>query len=133
MKGIAFVKFLQNIVERLNSSETSTLLLIPSENDFVIHFVAKVVTNEAIGRYKEEMSSLTNEGGKLPMLWNEFVDMHSNCISEIDKSFFEMIIGSPLQIGSFGDQLHERLLECKEEFKKRNSDECKLIVICYEH
>ena len=31
MKGISFVKFLQNIVERMNSSETSTFLSIPSE------------------------------------------------------------------------------------------------------
>ena len=69
------------------------------------------------------MSSLTNEGGKLPMLWNEFEDMHIIYISEIDKSFFEKIIGSPSQIGSFVDQLHEKLFECKEEFQNRNSEE----------
>ena len=48
MKGMAFVKFLQNIVERMNSSEISTLLSIPSEYEAVIQFVAQEAINTAI-------------------------------------------------------------------------------------
>jgi len=48
MKGTAFVKFLQNVVERMNSSKTSTLLSIPSEYDSVIQFVAQEAINESI-------------------------------------------------------------------------------------
>src|SRR5436305_6072820 len=63
MKGIAFVKFLQDIVERMNSSETSSFLSIPSEYESVIQFVAKEATNEAIKLYKESMTFLVNEEG----------------------------------------------------------------------
>ena len=51
MKGKAFVKFVQNIVDRMNSSKTSTLLSIPSEYDSVIQFVAQEAISEAIRRY----------------------------------------------------------------------------------
>src|SRR2546423_969408 len=79
MRGIAFVKFLQNIVERMNSSETSTFLSIPSEYEAVIQFVAQGATKEAIGRYKERMDILMNEEGKLPILWEEFEGIHDEC------------------------------------------------------
>src|SRR3954452_17535887 len=67
MKGIAFVKFLQDIVERMNCSETSNLLSIPSEYESVIQFVAQEATNDAVRLYKESMSLLMDEEGKLPM------------------------------------------------------------------
>src|SRR5947208_1168407 len=72
MKGTAFVKFLQNIVDRMNSSETSTLLSIPSEYESVIQFVSREAISDATGRYKERMDILINEEGKLPMSWEEF-------------------------------------------------------------
>src|SRR5205814_4450895 len=89
MKGTAFVKFLQNIVDRMNSSETSTLLSIPSEYDSLIEFVAKEAINEAVEKYKESMDILINEEGKLPMSWEDFEEMHSGCNSESKKLFFE--------------------------------------------
>src|ERR1043165_2459196 len=54
MNGITFVKFLQNIVERMNSSETSTLLSIPSEYEAVIQFIAQEAINTAIINIKKE-------------------------------------------------------------------------------
>src|SRR5271156_4958140 len=63
MKGISFIKFLENIVERMNTSETSTLLSIPSEYESVIQFVAREAIKEAIGKYKERMDILMNEEG----------------------------------------------------------------------
>ena len=89
VKGITFVKFLQNIVDRMNSSETSTLLSVPSEYDSLIEFVAKEAINEAVEKYKESMDILINEEGKLPMLWEEFEEVHDKCISEVNKLFFE--------------------------------------------
>src|SRR5581483_187904 len=55
MKGVAFVKFLQDIVECMNKLETSTLLSIPFEYESVIEFVAQEATKEAVGIYKESM------------------------------------------------------------------------------
>jgi len=123
MKGTSFIKFLENIVERMNSSETSTLLSIPSEYESVIQFVAQEAIKESIERYEEEMNTLINEEGKLPMLWEEFEMMHHKYISEVKKIFFERIIGSPTQIGSFAMQLNERTSKYKEDFIERNSKE----------
>ncbi|RIA95360.1 hypothetical protein C1645_488735 [Glomus cerebriforme] len=123
MKGISFIKFLQNIVDRMNSSETSTLLSIPSEYESVIQFVAQEAIKESIKKYEEKMNTLMGEKGKLPMLWEEFEKMHHECISEVNKSFFEKIIGSPTQIGNFAEQLNEKISKSKEEFVKRNSKE----------
>src|ERR1043165_424922 len=125
MIGISFVKFLQNIVERMNSSETATLLSIPSEYESVIQFVAQEAINDATGRYKERMDILINEEGKLPMLWDIFEEIHDKCFSEANKLFFEKIIGSPAQIRTFAEQLNEKIYEYKEEFMKRNSKELK--------
>src|SRR6266542_5511500 len=63
MKGVSFVKFLQDIVERMNSSETSTLLSIPSEYESIIQFVAQEVIKESIESYEERMNILINEEG----------------------------------------------------------------------
>ena len=125
MKGIAFVKFLQNIVERLNGSETSTLISVPSEYDSVIQLVAKEAIDKAIKRYREEMGNLMNREGALPMLWKEFEGMHDQCTSEINKSFFETIIGSPTEIGNYAKQLSEEISRFKEGFAERNSEELK--------
>ena len=123
MNGITFVKFLQNIVERMNSSETSNLLSIPSEYESVIQFVAQEATNDAVRLYKESMSLLMDEEGKLPMLWEIFGVIHDECASEVRRLFSEKIIGSPTQIESFVEQLNEDLSKVKEEFTKRNSKE----------
>src|SRR3954453_222067 len=71
MKGLAFVKFLQDIVERMNSSETSTLLSIPSEYESIIQFVAQEAIKEAKEMYEDEMNDMMNQEG-IPMLWDEF-------------------------------------------------------------
>src|ERR1043166_6959027 len=75
MKGMSFVKFLQDIVERMNKSETSTLLSIPSEYESVIQFVAQEVTKEAVAMYEEKMDFQIDDE-KLPMLWDEFTQIH---------------------------------------------------------
>ena len=125
MKGTAFVKFLQNIVERLNSSETSAFLSIPSEYDSVIQFVAREAIDESIGRYKEKMSELANGEEKLPMSWDKFNEINNNCTSDARNSFFEKIIGNPKQINDFAEQLLDKISECKEEFKEKNSEALK--------
>ncbi|CAG8716119.1 771_t:CDS:2, partial [Rhizophagus irregularis] len=123
MKGSAFVKFLNDIVERMNKSETSSLLSIPSEYESIIQFVAQEAIKEAVGVYQEQMDHLLNEEVKLPILWDEFTEIHNNCISEANKYFFEKVIGSPTQMESFIEELSEKMSKIKEEFTKRNSDE----------
>ncbi|CAG8493144.1 19720_t:CDS:2 [Rhizophagus irregularis] len=123
MKGSAFVKFLNDIVERMNKSETSSLLSIPSEYESIIQFVAQEAIKEAVGVYQEQMDHLLNEEVKLPILWDEFTEIHNNCISEANKIFFEKIIGSPTQIENFVEVLSETISKSKEEFTKKNSDE----------
>ena len=115
--------FLQGIVGRMNGSETSTLLEIPSEHKSVIQFVAQEAIKESIRIYEERMNTLINQEGKLPMLWEEFEKMHHEYISEVNKIFFEKIIGSPTQIGSFAEQLNKETLKSKKEFVERNSKE----------
>src|SRR5947207_157712 len=70
MKGMPFVKFPRDIVERMNKSETSTLLSIPSEYESIIKFVAQEATKETTGIYEEKMNRLMDEEN-LPMLWDE--------------------------------------------------------------
>src|SRR4051812_18539733 len=123
MKGSAFVKFLNDIVERMNKSETSTLLSIPSEYESIIRYVAQEAIKEAIGIYQEQMDSLLSEEGKLPMLWDKFTEIHNDCISEANKLYYEKIIGSPAQMEGYTEQLNESISKVKEEFSKRNSDE----------
>ncbi|CAB5373518.1 unnamed protein product [Rhizophagus irregularis] len=123
MQGISFVKFLENIVERMNSSETSTLLSIPFEYEIVIQYVAQEAIKESIRKYNERTNTLINEEGKLPMLWEEFEKMHHEYISEANKTFFEKVIGSPKQIRSFVEHLHEKLFELKKLFMEINSKE----------
>ena len=123
MKGEAFVKFLQDVVERMNEAETSSLLSIPSEYESVIKFVAQEAINGAIKIYKERMNLLVNEEGKLPMLWEDFGQMHNESIAEANKLFFDKIIGSPTQMEGYTEQLNENLSSAKEEFTKRNSKE----------
>src|SRR5215212_7400433 len=94
MKGLAFVKFLQDIVERMNSSETSATLSIPSEYESIIQFVAQEAIKEAREFYEDEMNKLMEQEG-IPMLWDEFDDIHDQCISDANKLFYEKIIGSP--------------------------------------
>ena len=91
MKGMAFVKFLRDIVERMNKSETSTLLSIPSEYESIIKFVAQEATKEAVRIYEERMDLLVNEEGRLPMLWEKFGQIR---ISKANKLFLDEIIGS---------------------------------------
>ncbi|CAG8568227.1 12290_t:CDS:2 [Rhizophagus irregularis] len=67
MRGISFVKFLENAVERMNSSETLTLLSISSEYESIIQFVAQEAIKESIDRYEKSMSTLRNEKGKLQL------------------------------------------------------------------
>ncbi|CAB5215378.1 unnamed protein product [Rhizophagus irregularis] len=123
MQGISFVKFLENIVERMNSSETLTLLSIPFEYEIVIQYVAQEAIKESIRKYNERTNTLINEEGKLPMLWEEFEKMHHEYISEANKTFFEKVIGSPKQIRSFVEHLHEKLFELKKLFMEINSKE----------
>jgi hypothetical protein len=123
MKGISFVKFLENVVERMNSSETSTLLSIPSEYESIIQFVAQEAIKESIGKYEERMNALRNEKGKLLMLWEEFEKMHLKYISEVNKLFFEKVIGSPTQIGNFANLLNEETIKSKKKFTEENSKE----------
>ncbi|CAB4376164.1 unnamed protein product [Rhizophagus irregularis] len=123
MKGSAFVKFLNDIVERMNKSETSSLLSIPSEYESIIQFVAQEAIKEAVKIYQEQMDHMLNEEVKLPILWDEFTEIHNNCISEANKIFFEKIIGNPTQMESFIEELSEKMSKIKEEFTKRNSDE----------
>ncbi|RIA94415.1 guanylate-binding protein [Glomus cerebriforme] len=122
MKGTAFVKFLQDVVERMNKSETSSLLSIPSEYDSVIQFVAQEATKEATVIYKEKMDLLVNEE-ELPMLWEELEEIHNESISEANKLFYERIIGSPTQMESYIEQLNEKISIIKKEFTIRNSEE----------
>ncbi|RIA94822.1 guanylate-binding protein [Glomus cerebriforme] len=122
MKGTAFVKFLQDIVERMNKSETSSLLSIPSEYESIIQFVAQEATKEAVEIYKKKMDLLMNKE-RLPMLWEEFEEIHNECISEANKLFYEKIIGSPTQMENYVEQLNKRISEVKEEFTIRNSEE----------
>jgi hypothetical protein len=123
MKGSAFVKFLNDIVERMNKSETSALLSIPSEYESIIQFVAQEAIKEAIGIYYEQMDRLLSEEGKLPILWDEFTEIHNGCVAEANKLFYEKIIGSPSQMEDFTEQLNEKISKFKEEFTKRNSEE----------
>jgi len=123
MKGTPFAKFLQDIVNRMNEQETSSLLSIPSEYESIIQFVAQEAIKEATRIYKESMNRLVNEEGKLPMLWDEFAQIHSDCISEANKLFFEKIIGSPAQMEGFAEQLNENVSNAKEEFMRSNSEE----------
>jgi hypothetical protein len=123
MKGSAFVKFLNDIVERMNKSETSSLLSIPSEYESIIQFVAQEAIKEAVGIYQEQMNHMLNEEVKLPILWEEFTEIHNNCILETNKIFFEKVIGSPTQMENFVEELYNKISKFKEEFKKRNSDE----------
>ncbi|GBC31305.2 guanylate-binding protein [Rhizophagus irregularis DAOM 181602=DAOM 197198] len=111
MKGSAFVKFLNDIVERMNKSETSSLLSIPSEYESIIQFVAQEAIKEAVGVYQEQMDHLLNEEVKLPILWDEFTEIHNNCISEANKYFFEKVIGSPTQ-------MEKNLFESNDEFQE---------------
>ncbi|PKY13077.1 GBP-domain-containing protein [Rhizophagus irregularis] len=97
MQGISFVKFLENTIERMNSSEVSSLLSIPSEYESVIQFVAQEAIKESIEKYKERMNALINEGGKLPILWK--------------KS------------SNFTEQLGKEMCKFKEELAVRNSKE----------
>ncbi|GES81402.1 guanylate-binding protein [Rhizophagus clarus] len=122
MKGIAFVKFLQDTVERMNSSETSTLLSIPSEYESVIKFVSQEATNEVLEIYKERMGQLINKG-KLPMVWNEFENINNEYASEARRIFSGKIIGSPTQIENFVEILNGELFKVKENFTKKNSKE----------
>ncbi|PKC15476.1 GBP-domain-containing protein [Rhizophagus irregularis] len=122
MKGMAFVKFLQDTVERMNSSETSTLLSIPSEYESIIQYVSREATNEALEIYKKRMSQLISEE-KLPMIWEEFEEKSEECASETRKLFSGKIIGSPIQIEKFIDQLSGKLSKIKENFTKKNSKE----------
>ncbi|CAB4376579.1 unnamed protein product [Rhizophagus irregularis] len=89
MQGISFVKFLENTVEHMNSSEVSSLLSIPFEYESVIQFVAQEAIKESIEKYKERMNALINEGGKLPILWKKFMKIHLECFSEINITFFK--------------------------------------------
>jgi guanylate-binding protein 1/3/4/7 len=118
MMGLSFVKFLQNIVERMNSSENSTILSVPSEYESVMQFVAQEAINEAIGKYIETMKK------KLPILWEEFEKVHSECVKEAENLFFEKIINST-KIEIFRKQLNEKISKLKEKFIKRNSKELK--------
>ncbi|PKY54489.1 GBP-domain-containing protein [Rhizophagus irregularis] len=123
MQGISFVKFLENIVERMNISETSILLSIPSEYEFIVQFVAQEAIKESVEKYKERMNTLINEEGKLPMLWEEFERMHHEYISEVNKIFFAKIIGRPTQISNFAVQLNKETFKFKEELMEKNSKE----------
>ncbi|PKY38716.1 GBP-domain-containing protein [Rhizophagus irregularis] len=123
MKGTAFVKFLNDLVERMNKSENSAFLSIPSEYESIIQFVAQEAIKEALVSYQDQMDLVLNEEGKLPILWDEFTEIHNNCISEANKIFFEKIIGSPTQMENFKEQLSEKISKFKEEFTNRNSDE----------
>ncbi|CAB4384183.1 unnamed protein product [Rhizophagus irregularis] len=123
MKGTAFVKFINDLVERMNKSENSAFLSIPSEYESIIQFVAQEAIKEAVVLYQEQMDHVLNEEGKLPILWDEFTEIHNNCISEANKIFFEKIIGSPTQMENFKEQLSEKISKFKEEFTKINSDE----------
>ncbi|GBB86956.1 hypothetical protein RclHR1_01340023 [Rhizophagus clarus] len=124
MKGISFVRFLENVVERMNRSENSALLSIPSEYESIIQFVAQETIKESIRRYEERMNNFMKEG-RFPILWEEFEKRHHEYISEVNKIFFEKVIGSPTQIGSFSEQLNKETSRSKEEFVKRNSQELK--------
>ncbi|CAB5209693.1 unnamed protein product [Rhizophagus irregularis] len=104
MKGSAFVKFLNDIVERMNKSETSSLLSIPSEYESIIQFVAQEAIKEAVGIYQEQMDHMLNEEKPI-------------------KYFLKKIIGNPTQMESFIEELSEKMSKIKEEFTKRNSDE----------
>src|SRR5437762_14369828 len=75
MKGAAFVKFIQDLVERMNKSETSALLSIPSEYESIIQFVAQEAIKEAMVIYREKMDLSLSEEGKLPLLWDEFEEI----------------------------------------------------------
>ncbi|GBB86957.1 hypothetical protein RclHR1_01340024 [Rhizophagus clarus] len=121
MKGTSFVKFLENVVERMNNSETSTLLSIPSEYESIIQLVAQEAIKESIGEYEKRMNTLRNERGKLVMLWVKFEEMHLKHISEVNKLFFGKIIGSPIQIGNFAKQLNEEISKSKKNFTEENS------------
>ncbi|GBC06281.1 hypothetical protein RclHR1_06730007 [Rhizophagus clarus] len=71
IQGISFVKYLENIVERMNNSETSTPNSIPSEYASIIQFVAQIAIKEAVEIYEERMNVFINES-KLPILRKEF-------------------------------------------------------------
>jgi hypothetical protein len=122
MKGISFVKFLQGIVERMNSSETSSLLSIPSEYESIIQYVSQEATNEALGIYEDRMCQLIYEEGDLPMIWEKFEKIDDKCASEARQLFSSKIIGGPTQIGNFVEQLDGELSKIKENFTKENSE-----------
>jgi hypothetical protein len=118
MKGISFVKFLQDIVERMNSSKTSTFLSIPSEYESIIQYVSQEATKEILEIYKKRISQLINEEGKLPIIWEEFEEINDECISEARKLFSRKIIGNPIQIENFLNNLMENYLELKKILRK---------------
>ncbi|PKK79852.1 hypothetical protein RhiirC2_820837 [Rhizophagus irregularis] len=119
MKGTAFVKFLNDLVERKNKSENSAFLSIPSKYESIIHFVAQKAVKEHIRIYQDQVEHVVNEEGKLPILWNEFTEIRNNFISEANKIFFEKII----EMENFIEQLNGRIQKFKGEFTKRDSDE----------
>ncbi|CAB5375908.1 unnamed protein product [Rhizophagus irregularis] len=86
----------------------------------IIQFVAQEAIKEAVGIYQKQMNHTLNEKVKLPILWDEFTEIHNNCISEANKIFFEKIIGSPTQIENFVEigLNQETLFESNDEFQK---------------
>ncbi|RGB37202.1 guanylate-binding protein [Rhizophagus diaphanus] len=123
-----FVDEVENAVKSIYSQLPlkyigSSTMKGPAFYESIIQFVAQEAIKEAVGIYQKQMDHKLNEEVKLPILWDEFTEIHNNCISEANKIFFEKIIGSPTQMENFVEVLSERTSKSKEEFTKINSDE----------
>ncbi|CAG8550491.1 15343_t:CDS:2 [Acaulospora morrowiae] len=120
MTGMSFGKFLVDCVEKMNDPENSEQLSIPSEYETVIQYMSHKATDKCMEIYESGMNEEIKD--RVPILWDEFDDIHNNYYNKAQEEFHDMVIGSSQQVIDFIDGFNAQIQKVKEKYVKTNSE-----------
>ena len=77
MNGLAYAKFLEACINKMNDPTNSGELSIPSEYESVAIYISHKVTKSSLTFYKSKMNLYLREKGGMPLIWGEFIEVHA--------------------------------------------------------
>ncbi|CAG8674047.1 3803_t:CDS:2, partial [Funneliformis caledonium] len=129
MTGLSFTKFLQGCVEKINdTSDSNVQLSIPNEYESVIKYITQQTIDHCIQIYTTNMNLKFQELYNVDDIrqvkvinWKEFNEIHMEVFAQVEKIFFNSIIGNGDHIRRSELKLNKLINEKFEENRKSNS------------
>ncbi|CAG8453260.1 5865_t:CDS:2 [Paraglomus brasilianum] len=121
MNGLSYAKFLEACIDKMNDPRNSGELSIPSEYESVAIYISQKVTKSSMTVYKSKMNFYLKERGGMPLIWEEFINVHAMAFKDAHLTLLKKLIGTAGQIKKFEITFFDKIEDHKKKYQKENS------------